>query len=342
MHYEFTPPHPCKRSISDKEAQRINWIDWAKAIGIYLVVTGHAHHNHADVVPMIFMIHMPLFFVVSGYLFKTDKSLREITARNIKGLVIPYFLYNIITSIYWLAIGGLKYCLNQPFEWDSCVIQPAINTLHGYSLGSFDGPTWFLLALVWCKYLCWMLHRGNKAVQIVTVAVWGVMLFLRNQTTDLFLFAFDCGMTGFIWFEAGYAVKKYIRVKELSWWIHTILIVVGTLACVCVYGRLGMCNYILSKTNGVVGIAGTAAGLIAFFSMCQMLSNRTPTLVNNVSQASIVIMCLHMPIQSIIQSFIPYQGPEWQTLAVDFMLVMLLTAIYPFIKKHAPLLTGGR
>ena len=84
------PPHPCNRSTSDKDAHRINWIDWAKSIGISLVVTGHANHNNADVVPMIFMIHMPLFFVISGFLFKTESTLRELMIRSFRGLVIPY------------------------------------------------------------------------------------------------------------------------------------------------------------------------------------------------------------------------------------------------------------
>ena len=57
--------------------QRKNWIDWAKAIGILLVVMGHSEYSNPLVVQMIFMIHMPLFFVVSGYLFKPNKSFRE-------------------------------------------------------------------------------------------------------------------------------------------------------------------------------------------------------------------------------------------------------------------------
>ena len=56
---------------------RKNWIDWAKALGILLVVMGHSNYSLPDINPMIFMIHMPLFFVASGYLFKTNKRLRN-------------------------------------------------------------------------------------------------------------------------------------------------------------------------------------------------------------------------------------------------------------------------
>ena len=43
---------------------RKNWIDWAKALGILIVVMGHSNYAQEDISPMIFMIHMPLFFVV--------------------------------------------------------------------------------------------------------------------------------------------------------------------------------------------------------------------------------------------------------------------------------------
>lgn len=344
MQKTFTPPNTfsCIQNKTCKELCRINWIDWAKAIGIYLVVTGHSHHNNADVGPLIFMIHMPLFFVVSGYLFKTGKSLKEITLSNLRGLIIPYILYNIIASLYWLLIGGVKSVLGQQYDWDSCVITPAMNTLFGYSLGSFNGPTWFLLALVWCKYFCWLVHRGRKPVLICTLLVWVIMFYIRNQTSDLFYYSFDCGLAGFIWFEIGYIYKRYVKMRNFS--IPTLLTftVVGFVLCYCVYSQVGMCNYILSKTNGIWGVVGTGAGLIAFFSLCYMLNDISLNIVTMVSKASIVIMCLHMPVQSLIEAFVHYQGPELLTFSVDFIILMILTALFPLIKRHVPVLLGGR
>ena len=47
---------------------RENWIDWAKAIGILLVVMGHVDTKLTGANALIYAFHMPLFFVVSGYL----------------------------------------------------------------------------------------------------------------------------------------------------------------------------------------------------------------------------------------------------------------------------------
>lgn len=72
--------------------QRENWIDWAKALGILLVVMGHSVYASKDVTSFIFVIHMPLFFFVSGYLFKTSRSWYEISISNVKTLLIPYII----------------------------------------------------------------------------------------------------------------------------------------------------------------------------------------------------------------------------------------------------------
>lgn len=338
----ITPPHGSCVDCDGRHQGRINWIDWAKAIGIFLVVTGHSHYYCEHVVPLIFMIHMPLFFVVSGYLFKTSGTLHELTWRSFRGLVVPYVLYNLLVSLYWLGVGGLKLALGQPYNWEACVTSPALCTIHGYAVGSFDGPTWFLLALVWCKYVCWLLHRGRWWLKVLTVVVWGVVCYFRSQTSASFLFAIDCGMVGFIWFEIGYSVKQYVRIKHIPWWASAVGIVMGSLICVWVYSQMGMCNYILCRTNGLIGIAGTASGLVAFFSLCHLLSGTLPAVVCHISKASIVVMCLHMPIQSVIEAYVHYQGPACQTLAVDLVLVLLLTASFPVIRKCVPWLVGGR
>ena len=47
---------------------RENWIDWAKTIGILLVVMGHLDTSLVEANTLISAFHMPLFFVISGYL----------------------------------------------------------------------------------------------------------------------------------------------------------------------------------------------------------------------------------------------------------------------------------
>lgn len=58
-------------------AKRIIWIDWAKAILIYLMVVGHCLPVKWQGT-LIYAFHMPAFFVISGYLYKPHHWLKTL------------------------------------------------------------------------------------------------------------------------------------------------------------------------------------------------------------------------------------------------------------------------
>lgn len=54
-------------SNASTATDRINWIDCIKGIGIYFVILGHIYKcNNIGI--WIYSFHMPLFFILSGYL----------------------------------------------------------------------------------------------------------------------------------------------------------------------------------------------------------------------------------------------------------------------------------
>ena len=53
--------------------KRIAWIDYGKSLAIFLVVLLHVNCNH-EVVKVINGFIMPLFFLMSGYLFRIDRT----------------------------------------------------------------------------------------------------------------------------------------------------------------------------------------------------------------------------------------------------------------------------
>ena len=52
------------------DTKRLHWIDTLKAIGIMLVFLGHSGAPFHD---GIYLFHMPLFFIISGFLWNMDK-----------------------------------------------------------------------------------------------------------------------------------------------------------------------------------------------------------------------------------------------------------------------------
>ncbi len=84
--------------------KRLSKYDNLKGLAIILVVLGHTLaptrgiEFYAVLTNFVYLIHMPIFFFVSGYFSKTDKN---VVIKSIKNLLIPYFIF----SIFWIIFS---------------------------------------------------------------------------------------------------------------------------------------------------------------------------------------------------------------------------------------------
>ncbi|HEX5125153.1 MAG TPA: acyltransferase family protein [Rhodocyclaceae bacterium] len=133
-------PHPYRYQFADN----------AKALGILLVVLGHARGISAWMVDLIFSFHIPLFFFLSGFLLKPDRlaeSMAGCWRRVAKNLLIPYLVFFAIAYVYWLATRhiGIKAALFGDLHW----FDPLMGLVTG--IGSklyIDTPLWFFPCLI--------------------------------------------------------------------------------------------------------------------------------------------------------------------------------------------------
>lgn len=143
--------------------KRINWIDSIKGFGIILVVLGHTFGINIHLYKFIYSFHMPLFFILSGYLWNYQKyrvcSFKDILLKKFKSYIIPYFFFaivNLILQILWhivflremLSISeicnyllGILYCYADVQHMPNC------------------SPIWFLMCLFISSILFWLLLR---------------------------------------------------------------------------------------------------------------------------------------------------------------------------------------
>lgn len=105
--------------------ERIEWIDIAKGIGIILVVIGHMFRGFTSagmykqydgilkyIDYTIYSFHMPLFFIISGFLYKrkfkidTYKCYFKFIRSKIYSLMIPYFIFSWIQILIKLIMAN--------------------------------------------------------------------------------------------------------------------------------------------------------------------------------------------------------------------------------------------
>lgn len=73
--------------------KRDDAIDIAKAIGILLMILGHCHGIPWILRNFIFSFHMPLFFIFSGFFYKTPQNMNEMVKKKCETFGCPLSFY---------------------------------------------------------------------------------------------------------------------------------------------------------------------------------------------------------------------------------------------------------
>ena len=160
--------------------ERIEWIDVAKAIGIVLVIFGHAYDCYAR--GYLYGFHMPLFFFLSGLTFKLGEDKRRFFWKKIKGILIPYCIYGIIRFAWILLYNHFMHTAAAPSA-ASLAIGLFISIRNSdYSIG-----LWFLPLLFLAESVVYLVH----SMKIKTI--WKDLMIIAFALAG-FVYANYCGI----------------------------------------------------------------------------------------------------------------------------------------------------
>ena len=82
--------------IISKIGGKILELDIVRVLGVFLVVLGHLVNTH-PVRMYIYAFHMPMFFIVSGLLFKSKNSIKEL--KMFRKYIIPAVFFTLLFQI---------------------------------------------------------------------------------------------------------------------------------------------------------------------------------------------------------------------------------------------------
>lgn len=97
-----------------KKNNYILWVDCAKTIGIFLVVLGHLwYKNKYPIINQyIYSFHIPLFFILSGFVFNYNKKIKfkEYTKLKFFRILLPTIIFLLlgVIKLYLSGIHSLK------------------------------------------------------------------------------------------------------------------------------------------------------------------------------------------------------------------------------------------
>ena len=146
--------------------QRIDFIDVAKGIGMFLIVWGHVSYLTTSIETIFNTFKITLFYVVSGILISVnldnkkylESNQKEIMKHRFHRLMKPYYFYSFIT----LVISIVPYAVNKHMVLFYDDIYATV-TCRGIS------TLWFLPTLYLGYYLFDKLKLLNKIAQYVLI-----------------------------------------------------------------------------------------------------------------------------------------------------------------------------
>lgn len=142
--------------------KRIAWIDYGKSLAIFLVVLLHVNCNH-EVVKVINGFIMPLFFLMSGYLFSIDRNptYKVFVAKRFRQLMVPYLWISALAYAAWVTVlRHVGSSTDSGMEWHV----PLVGIFGGIPpLLRHDVPLWSLISFFMAEIiyypLCRRVHR---------------------------------------------------------------------------------------------------------------------------------------------------------------------------------------
>lgn len=217
--------------------KRVLWIDYAKAMGIFLVVVGHGYFPSEgfDLFSknFIYSFHMPIFFFISGFLFRIKQDNFGIfLKKSIIRLLIPYVLLNFLAAILFAPIlvkQGVDSIIERLFDF-------AVGGGH-----SFAGASWFLIAMFWIRILAFLSVKYEKMVLTTALSILVAYLFQKP-----FYFDFTAAAAAYPMFMLGVSCKSKNCLARIENNRYIILLISFMLLALSCYFMKGVSIYSLS------------------------------------------------------------------------------------------------
>lgn len=253
--------------------ERNKAIDNVRGLGIILMVLGHSSIPF-PLYNAIFTFHMPLFFILSGYLYK-ERLLTDVIKINYQKVMKPYL---------WCLLLCTPVCFYlYRYDWLlTCIFTKNVPPICGYNWNGSIGPLWFLFAYFNTIIALTLIKRvrSKYLAGIILVYLFELSLFYSQkyhsilpfqifQTTGCLLFAY----IGYV----GKDIVSYFVNHKLN-----VIICIPIFIIIAHFGLLSMASfeYRLNLLQIVGGVSGTVLSYyfvkdikikqLAFIGRCTM------------------------------------------------------------------------
>lgn len=334
--------------------ERINWIDWAKALAVTTVVFCHLPQSQEwFYYRYLQACIITIFFFLSGYLKKNRGSEKENWRKYWHGLILPYLLWNAIVYPYWLT---RYYMLNGGMPDFFHAMKPILGALLFQHENSFceplNGPLWYLPAILFMHVLVDLCRKTKHQHGIlITLCFISFFLYAANKQWGILPNLTPIGIVRRLpYYYIGYVMGQNQLFRNKQKWLNLIGCVI------CFAASLLLFEWHLHEENLFIHVALfypiNIGFLFGVMCGCKLLDQYKSKIIINLSVGTLVIIGFHAVVIGIVNfvlshfslfsfHFSPQYGYHWyEALPVSLMIVALLYPILLWGKKQTPILLG--
>lgn len=308
-----------------RNEKRIQWIDFAKFLGILFVLLSHMELRIPYISDFAYLFYVPVFFVLAGYTYRQrEESIGCFIKRKGKRLLVPYFGYSIVLFLFffvkdhllcgtvnlqaWEPLLGILYARNSLYPLD------AVENV--YFMTILNSPMWFLPALFLASVLFELCVRisGNSWKRLLgnNVLIMAVGILVMYLTPILLPWSLDTVCLFEVFIAAGFVLRSVMdalaQSPKIKWgknmqgnvvagnMRHIITIVIILFLSNCLYRFNGPMNVSVGDFGRTI-VAGVLSGILSSYGVllfCYLIRNHIPEGAALIGRSSLTIMCLHM------------------------------------------------
>jgi fucose 4-O-acetylase-like acetyltransferase len=327
-----------------------NSINVAKGLVIAAVVLGHVLEAELlncagsrlteSCYRLIYLFHMPFWFLLSGYLFKTAQPAAKYFKKKFVHLIVPYLAWLIVFNL--AAIGGLT---ANALRGDLAGEKLSFYRHHfaeqmygGLEVHGAQMILWFPTCLFFTQQLANLLigRCPSAKIQLVWFSAVYILGYLQQYAFPGFHLplAFDVVAGGLPFFVVGYWLKRGLQTEKSRW--ASILCFV--LAVYAIFVWKTPLSFHMRMAEYGIPLISTVAASGGFFVVLEASRwlNRLPasaTLISWVGEASMTVMYVHAVVLVRLHSL------EVHSVAVLLALGILFPALLHHLLARLPILS---
>ena len=317
-----------------------NWVSSAKGLGVILIIIGHLLYDSSApwINKIIYSIHVPVFFILSGYTQKGKMDLSSFQRRT-KKILLPYLAFTFI---------GLPFFGYLMIRKDYSLPDILLNML--YVKGKVENnPLWFLVVMFEISTITFITRLPSKSLVTQTLAyICSVILggVAYNQLATLRvlnLFGINRAIVCFSFYIFGMLIRK-IQIINRN---QMLMILLPTSIINFIF------SYILNSKVSIYEFdignycyfqIAALCGSIAFIIVCKLFFDRKGFL-SDISRYSILFLGIQyfiiVPFRIIMRKMnlngsITYD--IWMVL-ITCLMVLMIPFIYECVKRKMPIVT---